>query len=389
MNALAFERDQADGLVSLTRAVRTGRYAPRRSVCFIVSHPKTREVFAADFSDRIVHHLLVRELEPYWERVFIADSYACREGKGTLAAVERLGHFIRSVTGNGAKRAHFLQLDIRNFFMSIDKNILFSLLDRGLLKQYGIPATRLSFDHPRREEYEQVRTLLKTLLYHDPTKNYVRKGETSEWDAIAPEKSLFNCPSGKGLPIGNLTSQFFANVYLNELDQFVKHTLKARHYVRYVDDFVLLHENPAQLREWRTAIEKFLRERLHLTLKEPVTLKPVSCGVNFLGYVQHIHHRLVRRRVAGNFEQKLEGYRIREQASPLTYPELQKLGAVVTSYLAHGSKANGYRLLTGILGRHQWLKNYYRIVKWKATIRTELKNEHLIETNKIFREETA
>lgn len=385
MNALIFEKDQTDRLVSLTRAVRTGRYAPRRSVCFIVSHPKTREVFAADFSDRIVHHLVVRELEAHWEKIFIADSYACRKEKGTLAAVDRLARFLRSVSANGAKRTHYLQLDIRNFFMSIDKGILFSLLDRGLLAQYGMPTTRLCFEHPRREEYEKARGLLKTLLYHDPTENYVRKGEASEWGAIAPEKSLFNAPAGKGLPIGNLTSQFFANVYLNELDQFVKHTLKARYYLRYVDDFVLLHEDPAQLREWQTAIENFLRERLHLTLKEPATLKPISCGVNFLGYVQHLHHRLVRRRVVGNFDQKLEQYRIRNTAAPLNYPELQKLGAIVTSYLAHGSKANSYRIITKTLGKHCWLKDYYRIRKWKASIRPEIQNARKVDMNRQLR----
>ena len=184
-----------------------------------------REIFAADFKDRIVHHVLVAELERYWEPVFIHDSYACRRSKGIHQAVKRLRQFIRQGSGNGQQQLWYLQLDIRNYFMSIDKTVLF-----GLLK-------------PHIDNLEAL-WLTKLLVFYDCTENFTYKGRPGLLQQLPAHKSLLQAPSGKGLPIGNLNSQFFANVYLNALDQFVKHTLKCRYYLRYCDDFVLLSQDP-------------------------------------------------------------------------------------------------------------------------------------------------
>ena len=227
-NALRFEMSQAEHLLDLEEELNSGSYRPSRSVCFVNLRPKPREIFAADFRDRVVHHLFVREIERHWERVFIHDSYACRPGKGTHAGVDRLEGSVRSITRGGRRRAWFLQFDVHNFFMSIDRRILFDVIDRGLRGQYGVPKGKLPLFCPDLPRYRAMHDLARSLIFHDPTSDFTRKSPEATWSNIAAHKSLFNCPEHKGLPIGNLTSQFFGNVYLNALDQFVKHELKAR-----------------------------------------------------------------------------------------------------------------------------------------------------------------
>ena len=376
-NALRFEMNQAEYLLDLEEELNSGSYRPSRSVCFVNLRPKPREIFAADFRDRVVHHLFVREIELHWERVFIHDSYACRPGKGTHAAVDRLEEFVRSVTRGGRQRAWYLQFDVHNFFMSIDRWILFEFIDGALRRQHGIPKGKLPLFCPDFQRYRAMRELAQTLIFHDPTDNYVRKSPTAAWEHIADHKSLFNCPDHKGLAIGNLTSQFYGNVYLNPLDQFVKHDLKARHYVRYVDDAILVHEDRQVLADWKDAIEGFLAEKLLLRLNEGATrLKSVSCGINFLGYIVHPDHRLTRRRVAGNFKTRLEEYRdllVTHECSGgmatfrFDRDVLERLLATLNSYLAHLAKADSHRLLATLLDEHPWLAGYFLIDGYKAT----------------------
>jgi hypothetical protein len=276
LNALRFEARQEENLLDLQEALLNRTYGPSRSVCFFVKKPKLREIFAADFRDRVVHHVLVDHLERIWEPVFIHDSYACRKGKGIHAGVERLRQFIRQVTRNGTRPAWYLQLDIHNYFMSIDKAILFALLAPKIRDEDALWLTRV-------------------LVFHDCTQNYVIKGDTRLLDKIPPHKTLFRAGPQRGLPIGNLNSQFFANVYLNGLDQFVKHTLKCRHYLRYCDDFVLLSERRKQLLDWRERIADYLREHLRLELNpKRQKLRPVGDGVDFLGYIVRADYLLAR-----------------------------------------------------------------------------------------------
>jgi hypothetical protein len=378
-NALRFELNMGKNLLDLEDALNARSYQPSRSACFVTVRPKPREIFAADFRDRIVHHLLVRQIEPYWERVFIHDSYACRKGKGTHAAVNRLEQFVKSATRGGRRRAWFLQFDVDNFFMSIDRQRLFEMLDRGLRRQFGVPDGKLPLfcrDYPR---HLDLRRLAETIVFHDPTEHFARRSPKDAWRRVPGRKSLFGCAPGHGLPIGNLTSQFYANVYLNPFDQFVKHTLKAHHYLRYVDDAVLVHEDPEVLRGWLADIEAFLHERLGLALNPRATkLKPVSCGIDFLGYVVHPTHRLVRRRVAGSLAARLDELRdrlVRDRPGETVYRfparALERLLATVNSYLAHFAKASGTNLLASILGDHRWLETYLRrdgdrvVRRWK------------------------
>jgi len=238
----------------------------------------------------------------------------------------------------------YLQLDIRNFFNTIHKPTLFRLLQhrlrkavrrgkarqnnatqpcgRGLQPRPAMPeptpkiaaASRPHEDvtpgDPRSmTEAEAIacRDLCHLLLKQNPD-TALRLGDPRRFDLVPSHKRLGQAGPERGLPIGNLTSQFFANVYLNELDQFVKHTLKCRHYLRYVDDFILLHESPERLQAWEGQIEDFLRDKLRLELKAERKLRPVSDGADFLGYIVRPDYLLVRRRVVGNLREKLRGF---------------------------------------------------------------------------------
>ena len=277
-SALAFEARLERNLRDLYDELVAGAYKPGRSICFVITHPKPREVWAAEFRDRVVHHLLHNRIAPRFYARFIADSCACIPGRGTLYAAERLEAKVRSVTQNWARPAHYLKCDLANFFVSIDKGILQGLLDRLVHEAWW-------------------RNLMHTVLHHDPRQDFELRGDARMLALVPRHKRLAEQPEHLGLPIGNLSSQFFANVYLNELDQFAKHGLRVRHYIRYVDDFVLLHESTEWLRQAHRQIEAFLPETLAARLNPRKTIiQPLSRGVDFVGQVIKPWRRTVRRK---------------------------------------------------------------------------------------------
>ncbi|WP_328310541.1 RNA-directed DNA polymerase [Pseudomonas guariconensis] len=269
--------DMEANLLDLNDELLAGTYRPGRSICFVVTRPKAREVWAAEFRDRIVHHLLYNHIGPGIERTFIADSCACIPGRGTLYAARRLESKIRSQTQNWSRPGFYLKCDLANFFVSIDKRVLGRQL-----------AERI------REPWWQQLAL--QILMHDPRENHDLRSHPKLFNRVPQHKRLVVQPAYLGLPIGNLSSQFFANVYLDALDQFCKHTLKARHYIRYVDDFVLLHESPQQLNDWLWQVEQFLPS-LGVKLNPSKTiLQPIDRGVDFVGHVIKPWRRTTRKK---------------------------------------------------------------------------------------------
>jgi retron-type reverse transcriptase len=360
VNAQRYEMHLLDNLFETQASLNTRRYQPARCIRFIATKPKAREIHAADFSDRVVHHWLVPRLEKLFEPVFIHDVYSNRVGKGTHKAVDRLQSFMHSVGNEG----WYLQLDIANFFNSVDRPVLFQLLQHRLRKSVKthekFPADKHAISP---EEADALRWLCHVLLRHDSSSHAIYRGNPALLHRVPPHKQLGNMGEYKGLPIGNLTSQFFANVYLNPFDQFIKHTLKCGHYVRYVDDFILLALDKETLLEWREQIRKFLQNTLKLSLKEITEPKRVTTGANFLGYIIFPHYRLVRRRVVGNFWEKLqqfqtelvsgsskEGYCITLKATVI-----EKLHATLASYHGHFKHANSYRLQQRLWQSFPWL----------------------------------
>ena len=278
--ALAFEADLEHNLIALHEDLLAGSYRIGPSICFVITRPKPREVWAAQFRDRIVHHLLYNHIGPRFERAFIVDSCACITGRGTLYAVRRLEAKVRSITQawSRSRPAFYLKLDLANFFVSIDKPTLLGLLERRIQESWWRALTEVVLSHARGPD---------AILQSSPKKRVL----------TPPHKRLANQTADRGLPIGNLSSQFFANVYLDELDQFCKHRLRVQHYIRYVDDFVLLHESPQQLNAWRAEIEAFLASRLALQLNPRKTiLQPIERGIDFVGQLIKPWRTIVRRR---------------------------------------------------------------------------------------------
>lgn len=277
-SALAFEQNLERNLVNLFEELKAGTYTPGKSICFVITRPKPREVWAAEFRDRIVHHLFYNAISARFYATFIADSCACIPGRGTLYAAERLEAKIRSATQNWSQPCFYLKCDLANFFVAIDKNILHTQLAKRIHEPWWL-------------------SLAEVILFHDPRQNYELRGDSAKLALVPEHKRLALQPGNCGLPIGNLISQFFANIYLNELDQFIKHRIGAKHYIRYVDDFVLLHESPQWLNHALQQINEFLPQRLHAKLNPRKTiLQPVSRGVDFVGQVIKPWHRHTRKR---------------------------------------------------------------------------------------------
>ena len=337
VNALRFEINAEENVLRLEQELQNKTYCPSRSILFASRKPKLREIFAADFRDRVVHHVLVDHLERIYEPVFIHDSYACRKNKGTHAAVIRLQSFLRKASVSDKARAHYLQLDIKDFFTSIDKNILFCLMKKKISNK-------------------DILWLTGKIIFHDPTKSFILRDSENIVNKIPSNKSLFGKDNLKGLPIGNLTSQFFGNVYLNELDQFIKHALKARFYIRYVDDLVLLSRERDELIRWMKEIEDFLITRLGLKLHpKRRKLQPISNGINFLGYIIRKDYILVRRRVINNLNSHLRHFERLNSINPIN-----ALRACLQSYLGHFKWANTYRLMNN-LRKKKIISDYFQI----------------------------
>ncbi len=266
-----FESNLDKNIAMLQRDLRLKKYYPNKLKKFIVRDPKTRTIHSSIFRDRIVHHAIVNLIQPFYEKIFIYDSFASRKNKGTHRAVKRFEYFVNKVSSNGQKikqpfnnnsiKGYVLKADIKHYFATIDHDVLISILRKKISDENFIGLIRIILNN---------------------------------FDS-----------SEKGLPLGNYTSQFFANVYLNHLDYFIKHKLKAKYYIRYVDDFVILHKDKRVLLEYKIKIEKylkFLKLELH---PEKSEIHALRNGITFLGYRIFYHYRLLRKRNINYFKRRL------------------------------------------------------------------------------------
>lgn len=312
-NAIEFEENLERNLMDLYHELHNKTYIPGKSIMFVVTRPKPREVWAANFRDRIVHHVLYNRYSNTFYNRFIYDSYACIPEKGTLKAANRVQSFIRSATKNQTQPAWFLKADIANFFVSINKKILDDLLMEHINHPWWIWLTRL-------------------ILHKDPRNNVFIKSDKKLLAKVPPHKSLLNSPSGFGLPIGNLSSQFFANVYLNKLDQYAKHTLKLKYYARYVDDIVIIGPSGSYMHEVYEKMSIFLKQNLGINFhpnKKEINL--VSVGINFVGYIIKPWCKYIRRSTINNLYKKSNS------------KIFEKLRATVNSYFGILRNANAYK----------------------------------------------
>lgn len=295
-NALRFEIDFEKNLNELCDDVLQGTYDIGRSCAFIVFNPVQREIFAADFRDRIIHHYLIAKLELFFERMSIYDSYSCRKGKGTHFAVKRVDHFMRSCSANYTQDCYVLKLDIQGFFMSIRKEVLSDKVEKLIQKYYK------GFDK------ELLRKLSYQVIMNNPVDQCVVKGEASDWEGLPDSKSLFRTGGQVGLPIGNLTSQMFANLYLNDFDQYVKRELKIKYYGRYVDDCVFLSQSKEELKGVIKQTRAYLQKTLGLTIHpRKVYLQHYTKGLTFTGIVIKPYRQYIGKRIFRSMNRTFRG----------------------------------------------------------------------------------
>lgn len=310
----AFNRDLEGELLCLQEELQLRRYQPGPPRQFSIYDPKPRLITAAPYRDRVLHHAVCNVIEPIFERTFISDSYACRKAKGTHAAVDRLTKAMR-------RNAYALQCDVSKYFPSVDHAILKELLRRKIACRDTL-------------------WLLDLLIDAAPPQEEVSRYFPGD-DLFAPFVRR------RGLPIGNQTSQFFANVYLDPLDHFLKEHLRVRDYLRYCDDFVALGNDKSALWSVKQAVEAFLASRLRLTLHPTrCWVRPVEAGLDFLGYRVFPTHRRLLRASGYRFQRRL-----REMQRAFTEGRLpvEQIGQRIAAWLGHASHADTYGLRKAVL----------------------------------------
>lgn len=302
-----WERNMKVNMERLCDDLYNRTYEPMPSKCFVIDYPKKREIFAAMFRDRIVHHLYFNYTHEIFERTFIADSYSCIKGRGTHYGINRIRDFCRRESENWQQKCYAMHLDIRGYFMHINRQKLLDIATQSISQMATHRVTK-----GRGERWGDVRDidfvlwLTRLIVTIDPRKNCEIVGDPENWDGLDPAKSMLHLEDGLGLPIGNLTSQLFSNVYLNAFDQYMKRTLKCRYYGRYVDDACVVSND----REWLLSLVPEIRDYLHRQLSidlhmGKVCISEVHQGVEFLGafikpwrvYISNHSLRRIRRKI--------------------------------------------------------------------------------------------
>ncbi len=339
-NALKFELYHEHYLIDLYDEIINRSYEPRPSICFIVNKPVKREVFAASFRDRIIHHLIFNYIAPVFEKRFINDSYSCRKGKGTHYGIQRVNHFIRSCSENYHKDCYILKMDIQGYFMSIDQSLLYEKVKQSVVGNSG----KINGD------IETILYLIGKTIFNDPKNGCIIKSKKSEWKGLPPSKSLFYAEKNKGLPIGNLTSQLFANFYLDEFDHFMKQQMKLKYYGRYVDDIVIVHPDQAYLKSVISMTREYLKTKLMLQLHpRKIYLQHYSKGVVFLGAVIKPYRIYIANRTKGNFYAAIQQQNEIARNHKITNEERGKFLSSMNSYLGIMKHYKTYKLRKGML----------------------------------------
>lgn len=342
-NQLRFEIYQEDGLMQLAKAIYERKYNPKSCIAFIIHKPVMREIFAADFTDRIIHHLLYRCLYPIIDRKLINDTYSCRVGKGTLYGIKRVTKFIRSCSNNYNKETYILKLDVQAYFMNMQHQVIYdkvlSMLPDEKQNYLGISR-------------ETILYLLKQTIFNSIQNNCRIKGSRNDWKDLPVSKSLFHYANDTGLPIGNLTSQVFGNVYLNDFDHYVKQELGIKYYGRYVDDMVFVHNDKYYLTEVIPLLENELDQvglKIH---PNKIVLDTADNGIQFLGQIIKPYRNYVSNRTKNNFYQSIQQInQVLAIVPQFKWKELCDIRATLNSYLGIMQHANTYNLRKAMLDK--------------------------------------
>jgi hypothetical protein len=368
---LKFELNYESNLNQLYQQIITKTYRVKPCKAFVIEKPVYREVFAPQFIDRVVHHFIVLYINSQIDPVLINDCYSCRKGKGTLFGIERANFNIKSVTQNYAKDAYILKLDISGYFMNMNKNLLYEQIKKLKLVEYSNSSTY---------EKDILHFLIQQVIFTNPIHKCEIKGNKNLWQFIPNNKSLFHSPENCGLPIGNLTSQIFGNIYLNQFDHWVKTDLQISHYGRYVDDMYFMHNDNEYLKQCIIKIQHKMIEFGLLIHPKKIYLQHYTKGLHFLGRYIKPYRTYISNRTKNNFLQLIN--KINQTLTSINIDDLEN-GLLqyylcrINSYWGLFIKANSYSILKKTM---QTLSavfyNYYYFEKYKNIWKCKLKNKY-------------
>ncbi|MBT4795775.1 MAG: hypothetical protein HON83_05045 [Candidatus Marinimicrobia bacterium] len=324
-----YEVNYESHLIALCDRLLDKTYHPKRTICFISFYPVQREIFAANFEDRIIHHLIFNAINPIFERLFIHDSYSCRKNKGTSYGIKRAKRFARAVSDNYTKEAYVLKLDIRGYFMNINKQVLYKQVFDVLDK----------YKHEIVFNFDFLRWIIKIVIFHDPVNNVLVKGKRSDWQGLPRDKSLFHAKSDTGLPIGNLTSQLFGNIYLHGMDKFIKYQLGFKYYGRYVDDSLLFSTDKQKLVKSIGQIAAYIQSIGLDIHPKKIYLQSIKHGFKFLGVFILPHRMVIDKRTKSSFYHALRK----------DFSSNEDFIASVNSYLGYMNNYDSFRLRRKLL----------------------------------------
>ena len=344
-----FERNLRANLEELCDDLINRRYQAQPSKCFVIDYPKKREVFAAMFRDRIVHHLYFRYTHQMYERTFIADSYSCIEGRGTHYGVDRLRQHIRQASLNWSQPCYAMNLDIRGYFMHINRakllkiatNSLQIMADHkvGMTDDVPIPSGVLLTPATRWRDIRDMDFIMwitEQIVMLDPMDNCIIVGDDSDWEGMDRAKCMRYAEKGLALPIGNLTSQLFSNVYMNPFDQWLKRIIHCRYYGRYVDDSVMVDACHEWLLEQVPKIREFLADELGLQLHMgKLHVREVNQGIEFLGAFVKPYRDYISNKTLARIEQNIKAIDLRDA---------QHAEASINSYMGVLSHSASYNI---------------------------------------------
>jgi len=313
-----------NNILQLKKELELESYSPSSYICFTVTDPKIRKVAAPAFRDRVLQHSLVSQIEPLFEKKFIYDSYACRKNKGTHFGLKRVKKFLMACRSKYGKDAsiYCLRMDIEKFFASVSWDILLKIIEDTVV-------------------CEKTKKLIEKIVTKHRCFDNRNRPIEAPTDVIKPKER-------RGLPIGNLTSQLFANIYLNELDHFVKEKLRVRWYARYMDDFLIIHPDRHYLKEMKEAIKMFLESELKLKIHpKKVIMQNVKNGVPFVGYLIFYDHVKIRGSTLLRMRRKLKKRRLKY----LKENDKKSYEATLSALRGHLQHANAYHLQKNLLGK--------------------------------------
>lgn len=357
VNAIEFLIDEEEKLSKLYYELNSKTYEVGKSITFIVDRPVHREVFAADFRDRIVHHLIINRTLQYFEEEFDDDSYSCRKGMGTEYGIRRCYQQMQEVSNNFKDEAYVIKCDLKSFFMTINKDALYNKLCKMLdFKFQGSDIDR-----------EYTKYLIKLVVYDNPHKKCIFRSPKSKWNLLPKSKSLFNTDDKHGLPIGNLTSQIFANFYLNEFDRFVRNELGCKYYGRYVDDFYIVTKNKDKIGNILSKCREKLAS-LGVTLHpNKVYVQEIHKGLNFIGSTIKPNRIYIGKRTHSRFKEVMRHHYewlqniLSNDKKPTNY-DIAYFVASINAYLGFMKHRKSYNIRKKLLSSHlilPWLKYVY------------------------------